>query len=73
MPVLGVFALAAYTSYRYGVVSCLAIGVTLFFWALMALLMGVPFLAIGCVIAAGNMGWLTGLWLQSEAQAEIAR
>jgi len=73
MPVLVVFALAAYTSYRLGVVSGLAIGVALLAWVLVALLTGVPVVAIGCVIAAGNIGWLTGLWLQVEAEAELAR
>lgn len=72
MPVFGVFALAICSSYCFGVASGLAIGMALFAWAVMALLTGVPALAVGCVIAAANLGWVFGLWLQFLHRLELA-
>ena len=62
MPVLAVFALAICSSTRFGVASGPAIGFALFFWTL----------AIGCVIAGANLGWLAGLWLQTQVHPRPA-
>ncbi|HCO55828.1 MAG TPA: hypothetical protein DIT93_12540 [Pelagibacterium sp.] len=72
MPVLAVFALAICSSTRFGVSSGPAIGFALFFWTLLALVSGTPIMAIGCVIAGANLGWLTGLWLQTQVHPRHA-
>lgn len=72
MPVFGVFALAICSSYYFGVSSGLAIGMALFTWGLIALFTGLPIVAIACVIAAANLGWIFGLWLQFQHRPELA-
>lgn len=72
MPVLAVFALAICSSTRFGVASGPAIGFALFIWAVLALLAGIPLMAIGCVIAGANLGWLAGLWLQGQNRQLLA-
>ncbi len=72
MPVLGVFVLAIYAAYRCGVFSAVAVGAAVFAWICVAILTGVPLLALACVVAAANLGWISGLWARAASRPGYA-
>lgn len=66
MPVLAAFALAFFAGYRLGGLSCIGIALGLSAWMLLG---GMSAPGIACVIAAANLGWISGLWARvSQAQ-----
>lgn len=72
MPVLVVFVLAIYAAYRFGAFSAVAIGAAVFAWIVVAVITDVPALAMACVIAAANLGWISGLWVRAASRPEFA-